>query len=510
MQSALLLFVVLIAGASSLVYELASTEILFFFFPESGQTVAVVLAIFLFGLFTGALFTSKITPRFKDSQHLFSLLQMGAGISVLLLSAIFFHIPALTAYLYNMGNENSFVPRVALGTLLLLLPSFFFGSSFAAIVDEYMGSKKRRLFGTIYAVDVLGAVAGVLITGFLLFPSIGVMATSAVCSGLNFLASALAAKKKHILFVSSVLLIIAVMTAVIFLSPREQKFSIEGKANLKPFNKSKIQIHPCDGTHVSKIKPSVDPNADILLSENSPYGLVFITTAEENTFLWIGRAIQCGTGMPVEYNLGANTANLLADNSTVMNIGLGCGFTLQGILLLDKVKEVDVVEINPVVPSVSSSCFWRKGYSPIKDNRTTIYLDDAAHYLLVSTKKYDAIVMDIQNPAVIHSSPLYTKEYFQLMKASLNEGGILSIYGYNFEGGRPIIYETLETTFKYVYYLKDEPSDIYYASDKPLSTRALKMTEEDINETERLNSTPAEINTLQKPVLKYIIMNPPK
>ncbi|MFH1448538.1 MAG: hypothetical protein ABIG39_06775 [Candidatus Micrarchaeota archaeon] len=505
MDSKALLFAVLLAGAASLMYELSATEILFFFFPESSQTIAIVLATFMFGLFLGASAYSKIIEHHKDGLNLFAALQISAGVSVLLLSLLFSNISELLSYLYTLTYPDAFIPRLFLGVLALLAPSFFFGSSFPAIVEEYTQKTGKGRFGPIYAVDVFGAMAGVLITGFLLFPTLGVIATSTLCASLNFLAAAVIAsgRNRKLSVLATVLFFVTAALVILLLNPTTTKFT-EGSWTVEAFRVSNFTTYPCDGSHVSIVKPSIKINDDVIFSQNSPYGLVFITGGDMGRVLWIDNRNQCSTLSKTEFNLGETSANILEENSSVMSIGLGCGFTLQGILLSKNVVSVDVIEINPTIIDASGSCFWNKNYSVLTDPRTTIYVDDAAHYLIINNKKYDAIVMDIQNPTVVQSSPLYTSEYFELMKGSLNEGGILSVFGYGgISAWKPIIYQTLKQSFSNVYYLKDGNSDIYYASDNAIDPDALRMNESDRNMTIQLNNTQAEINTLQRPVLRY-------
>jgi spermidine synthase len=55
-----------------------------------------------------------------------------------------------------------------------------------------------------------------------------------------------------------------------------------------------------------------------------------------------------------------------------------------------------------------------------------IVYDDARHYMLTTREKFDAITSDPIHPWVKGAATLYTKEYFEHVKARLNPGGVVT------------------------------------------------------------------------------------
>jgi spermidine synthase len=55
-----------------------------------------------------------------------------------------------------------------------------------------------------------------------------------------------------------------------------------------------------------------------------------------------------------------------------------------------------------------------------------IVYDDARHYVLTTREKFDVITSDPIHPWVKGAATLYTKEYFEHVKARLNPGGVVS------------------------------------------------------------------------------------
>lgn len=165
----------------------------------------------------------------------------------------------------------------------------------------------------------------------------------------------------------------------------------------------------------------------------------------------------------------------------MLNIGLGCGKTLQKILDATDFQKVDVVEINPEVVEAT------KKFSKILDQpRVNLIIDDGLKYLRQTDKKYDLIIMEIDNPTVAYSSPLYPVEAFSIFKKSLSEEGVLSIGVYGLDQKYiDILSYSLKEVYSYVYV----QSTFFIGSQK---NRA---------EAEHVPSTSYEINTLDKNTL---------
>jgi spermidine synthase len=55
-----------------------------------------------------------------------------------------------------------------------------------------------------------------------------------------------------------------------------------------------------------------------------------------------------------------------------------------------------------------------------------VIYDDARHFVLTTTEKFDIITSDPIHPWVKGSATLYSKEYFELVKQHLNPGGVIT------------------------------------------------------------------------------------
>jgi len=170
----------------------------------------------------------------------------------------------------------------------------------------------------------------------------------------------------------------------------------------------------------------------------------------------------------------------------VLNIGLGCGGTLSEIKKQTD-NQVDVVELNPAV------IFATKKFSEVLKDVNLIQ-DEGLNYLRKSEKKYDSIIIDIENPAVVHSSNLYTTESFKIIKDSLKEEGTFGLWNYPCDREYyDIIYNTLKQHFNYVY---NKEEFLFISSNVELPYEEYsKYTEIE------------EINSMNKKVLSTLFLN---
>ena len=105
----------------------------------------------------------------------------------------------------------------------------------------------------------------------------------------------------------------------------------------------------------------------------------------------------------------------------------------------------------------------------LNNQKVTVTNQDGLEYILLNkTKKFDAIIVDIEEPGVIQSSLIYTDEYIKLASKQLKNGGVFAIWA--ILGGdeyNKILYRTLKNTFPYVIFHGHHGNPQLYGSFKP-------------------------------------------
>ena len=84
----------------------------------------------------------------------------------------------------------------------------------------------------------------------------------------------------------------------------------------------------------------------------------------------------------------------------------------------------------------------------MNDPRTTIYYDDARHFVLTSKDKYDIITSDPIHPWVKGTRSLYSKEYYELVKQHLNPGGVVTQWVPLYESDSETVKSEIATFFQ--------------------------------------------------------------
>ena len=84
----------------------------------------------------------------------------------------------------------------------------------------------------------------------------------------------------------------------------------------------------------------------------------------------------------------------------------------------------------------------------MQDPRTHVVYDDVRHYIQATRDKFDIITSDPINPWVKGSAALYTKEYFELVKAHLNPGGLVTQWVPLYESDFSVVKSEIATFFE--------------------------------------------------------------
>ena len=103
---------------------------------------------------------------------------------------------------------------------------------------------------------------------------------------------------------------------------------------------------------------------------------------------------------------------------SVLGIGFGAGVSAGTFTRYPGIEKITVCEIEPVIPPASTRYFAPQDYDVYHNPRTHIVYDDARHYLLTTTEKFDVIASDPLDVFVKGTAALYSQEYFEAVKAT--------------------------------------------------------------------------------------------
>ena len=178
------MFLFLLSGATSLVYEVLWLRELILIFGSTQFATSTVLATFMGGLALGAFAAGRwLAHRAPRPLSMYGWLEIGIGLYALAVPFLFASLTPLYQRIWNAGASDSFLAlslaKAAGIACVLLLPTVLMGASLPVLARQVADDPDRigGKVGALYAVNTLGALLGVFLAGFVAIPGIGMRAT---------------------------------------------------------------------------------------------------------------------------------------------------------------------------------------------------------------------------------------------------------------------------------------------------------------------------------------------
>jgi spermidine synthase len=139
---------------------------------------------------------------------------------------------------------------------------------------------------------------------------------------------------------------------------------------------------------------------------------------------------------------------LMHDNpKNVLVVGFGAGVTAGAISIHPTVERMVICEIEPLIPKIVSQYFSDANHGVAENTKVSFVYDDARHYVLTTGERFDVITSDPIHPWVKGAATLYTREYFEQVKARLNPGGVVTQWVPLYESTPDVVRSVLATFF---------------------------------------------------------------
>src|SRR5690349_23095464 len=190
------------SGVAALIYQTAWTRQFAIVFGTSELAVATVLAAYMGGLALGAALAEKFLTRIARPVLTYGLLELGIAGSALFLVPAFLWLANIALQTWFGGQPTPPDSEHAGTTLFYLvsafvalaLPTTLMGATLPVLARYAVAEEAQvgRRIGLLYATNTAGAVAGALLTAFLLLPELGLSHTVWVGAALNALVFLLA------------------------------------------------------------------------------------------------------------------------------------------------------------------------------------------------------------------------------------------------------------------------------------------------------------------------------
>lgn len=441
----ILLFGFLLSGFAALVYEVVWTQLLTLSFGASAYSFSLMLAAFFTGLGLGGYTAGKYIDGKKNAVEVFAYLEIGIGLSGLIILLFFEKVGTPLSVLYRMsGSFYLFMASVFfLSFLLMLAPSAMMGATLPVISRIYADKKDSvgRDIGSVYSFNTFGAIFGSFAAGFILIPTIGLARTTIIASVINisaaFIVFSFSRRANSFRFYA---ILLASMLMVLYMS----SFTVQ------PIVTDVYSI-----ARAEELGTDQGFAREIIYHGINAYGTVAVTDKGSYRSLWINNKVDASTfpqDMKTQLLLGYLPMFANPEAKKVLNIGLGGGFTL-GAIEAFNASYIDVIELNPLVVEAAGKHFRESNGNALEDGRVNLIIADARNYLLTSDEKYDVIISEPSNLWVSGESGLFTKEHYLIVKEHLNENGVFSqwfpLYDFD-ESDTKVFLNTIKEVFPQV------------------------------------------------------------
>jgi spermidine synthase len=373
-------------GAVSLALEMAWTRLFGLILLRTEYVLALILAVFLTGIGLGSLAASR-----RHSARWASLLPWcAAGFVLLGLRAV----PWVSAWVersqWNSLGLSLFMEGAVL--LALTLPVTLVLGAWLPILARQSNSNGLWLYGA----NSLGAACGALLAGFVLIPWIGTTATVAV-TALAMLLLGLTWNRPFRPWTLAPLLLAGVVAYSV------SAFPPAGALLPQSFGGSHDLYRYEDAIAITQVVEQADGQRVLL------------------TDLQRRDASTDPTAVFVQGNQARLPLLLHPNPRSILFVGLGTGISDAGSAPYPNLKR-KAVEL-----SHGAILAAKRYFAPLNQpvlQETTIRQDDARHFLIADSDRYDVIVGDLFHPDLAGVSSLLSVQQFQRARDRLAEHGL--------------------------------------------------------------------------------------
>ena len=428
----------------------------------------IIVAIFVFCIALGGFLVGRIKEIPACSVWL---LQSLTGFALLLLYKTIDTWPYHTHVIRTFFTFNPQTFPVYYGALtlvlglLVLVPISLCGSTlplcfhFVKRTEIDLGSETGKL----YAINTVGCVLGALLAGYYFLFSFDLNEIFIFLLYLIFFSSALALLKLWRTLNWTNQFACTTISLLLFAAITKQPLWDNQYFALGLFRDQIASANSFNGYK------SMRYHSDYLFYRDGPIGSVSVIPHRAQ-----GGKLT-GLGIQVNGKTDGNTQGdfetmqilghlpvLLAGNpERVCIIGFGTGMTAGVVTQYNDVKQVDLVEINPMVLE-AGKLFAFTNYNVLSNSKTHVFMMDAFRFLKTTNQRHDLIISEPSNPWMVGVENLFSREFYGMAHKNLTDRGVFAqwFHGYSLSPDTlRLILNTFRSVFPYYHLFGLEEGD---------------------------------------------------
>ena len=385
----ILSFSVFVAGLCSIIYELLISATATYFLGNGVMQFSILIGVYMFSMGIGAYLSKFFQERSLDF-FVFIEVMLGlvGGISVPFLYFLFVNV--------SPGVLQAFC------LIIIFLIGLMTGMEVPLLTFMNVDEKYKDNLSNFLSLDYIGGLIATLIFPFILLPFVGLFYSSLIFGIVNILLglwlNIKLLKKKTKTFYFGVFVLVFLVVMGFF------------TGSILKVWEEKIYKSP------------------IVENLQSPYQKIVMTKNNEDLKLFLNRSIQFSSSDEHRYHemLVHIPLSMHPNPQTILILGGGENLASREVLKHPSVKSIDVVDIDQMMFDLSKqNKFLLKVNNRASLNpKVNLITDDAFTFLKNNIKEYDIIIADLPDPSVDAIAKLYSKQFFGLVKRSLQLNGI--------------------------------------------------------------------------------------
>lgn len=181
-----------LSGCAALIYEIIWLHLLRLVIGCSGFSLGILLACFMGGMGLGSLLGPRLTSARSHPLRMYAWIELGIAGMGLGLVYVSGQVHLLYQWLAALGIFGPWA-KLVIGAGFLVVPACFMGATLPIVAQWLQGEKRPAVsLGTLYAANILGGVAGCLLTAFVILRYWDVLVGTYIAVTVNTTAALLA------------------------------------------------------------------------------------------------------------------------------------------------------------------------------------------------------------------------------------------------------------------------------------------------------------------------------
>lgn len=474
----------LLAGMSGLLVfscEVVAVHLLALVIGTSVYAFGLMLFIFLVCLSLGTPLARWLERRLPNGALPVSLGL--TGIALLLSLPIWDQLPGMFVALgpsVRSWHGRELVRGLAAFTALCV-PVTLMGTTFPLILRAARGLHVVRDIGRITSSNTIGSILGSLLAGFVVLERLGSQ-HSLILVALGYLVGSLLAERGFRRSVRG-----PVRSALPHLQPGS-RFRISYvlaaagillAVLLPPWNLQRLT----SGTNVYFDIGVVENGILESIHEDVHGGVTTVVrnpVTNERTLLTNGK-FQGNDSREVAQNKGLGYLPTFFAERTDRALLIGMGTAVTATALAEfPYQRIDIAELAPAIIDAARTTFAEVNERVLEDPRCHVLEEDGRNVLAINDDSYDVITVEVSSIWFAGAANLYNREFYEIARARLTQGGILQQWIAFHHTNRQIvttILATIRESFPHVALFVDGHQGHILASMQPLQARLTRIEE---------------------------------